>query len=130
MKKRIWGWYAFDWASQPFYTLLLTFVFGPYFAAVAAQFFLNTGLEGEAAALSDEVLQASYAAGEPGRQFGWQAGWTTFYWAWWIAFSPFVGLFLARISLGRAVHLFIRTLNLGRRAAVCAEDQRGKFFDT
>jgi len=67
----------------------------------------KAGLEGEAAALPDNVLQAAYAAGEPGRQFGWQAGWTTFYWAWWIAFSPFVGLFLARISRGRTVREFI-----------------------
>ncbi|WP_264210529.1 BCCT family transporter [Leisingera thetidis] len=67
----------------------------------------KAGLEGEAAALSDDVLSAAYAAGEPGRQFGWQAGWTTFYWAWWIAFSPFVGLFLARISRGRSVREFI-----------------------
>ncbi|WP_224824580.1 BCCT family transporter [Cognatishimia sp. MH4019] len=66
-----------------------------------------SGLEGEAAALPADVLQAAYAAGEPGRQFGWQAGWTTFYWAWWIAFSPFVGLFLARISKGRSVREFI-----------------------
>nr|WP_319949150.1 BCCT family transporter [uncultured Shimia sp.] len=65
------------------------------------------GLEGDAAALADPVLQAVYAAGEPQRQFGWQAGWTTFYWAWWIAFSPFVGLFLARISKGRTVREFI-----------------------
>lgn len=67
----------------------------------------KSGLEGDAAALSDEVLTAAYAAGEPARQFGWQAGWTTFYWAWWIAFSPFVGLFLARISKGRTVREFI-----------------------
>ncbi|KIC18888.1 BCCT family transporter [Leisingera sp. ANG-Vp] len=67
----------------------------------------KSGLEGEAAALSDDVLAASYAAGEAQRQFGWQAGWTTFYWAWWIAFSPFVGLFLARISRGRSVREFI-----------------------
>ena len=65
------------------------------------------GLEGDAANLSPEVLGAVYAAGEAGRQFGWQAGWTTFYWAWWIAFSPFVGLFLARISRGRTVREFI-----------------------
>ena len=45
--------------------------------------------------------------GTAGRLFGWQAGWTTFYWAWWIAFSPFVGLFLARISRGRSVREFI-----------------------
>lgn len=42
-----------------------------------------------------------------GRLFDWQSGWTTFYWAWWIAFSPFVGLFLARISRGRTVREFI-----------------------
>lgn len=48
-KRRIWGWYAYDWASQPFYTLLLTFIFGPYFAAIAAQFFMGQGLESEAA---------------------------------------------------------------------------------
>ncbi len=65
------------------------------------------GLTGAAAELDAETLAAVYAAGEQGRQFGWQAGWTTFYWAWWIAFSPFVGLFLARISKGRSVREFI-----------------------
>ena len=49
----------------------------------------------------------AYAAAEPGRLVNWQSGWTTFYWAWWIAFSPFVGLFLARISRGRPVREFI-----------------------
>ena len=38
---------------------------------------------------------------------GWQKGWTTFYWAWWIAFAPFVGLFLARISRGRSIREFV-----------------------
>jgi choline-glycine betaine transporter len=57
---------------------------------------------------NSETLAASvYEAGTQGRQFGWQAGWTTFYWAWWIAFSPFVGLFLARISKGRSIREFI-----------------------
>ncbi len=65
------------------------------------------GLTGAAAALPAETLAAVYAAGNEGRQFGWQSGWTTFYWAWWIAFSPFVGLFLARISRGRTVREFI-----------------------
>ena len=48
-KKRIWGWMAFDWASQPFYTLGLTFIFGPYFAVVAAEYFLSNGMEASAA---------------------------------------------------------------------------------
>jgi BCCT family betaine/carnitine transporter len=34
-------------------------------------------------------------------------GWTTFYWSWWIAFSPFVGMFIARISSGRTVREFL-----------------------
>lgn len=65
------------------------------------------GLEGAAAELDEATLAAVYEAGNPGRQFAWQSGWTTFYWAWWIAFSPFVGLFLARISKGRTVREFI-----------------------
>jgi choline-glycine betaine transporter len=67
----------------------------------------RSGLEGAAAELDEATLAAAYEAGNPGRQFGWQSGWTTFYWAWWIAFSPFVGLFLARISKGRTVREFI-----------------------
>lgn len=55
-KKRIWGWMAFDWASQPFYTLGLTFIFGPYFAAVAADYYLSSGMdEGAAKAQAQSI---------------------------------------------------------------------------
>lgn len=37
----------------------------------------------------------------------WQNAWTIFYWGWWIAWSPFVGMFIARISKGRTVREFI-----------------------
>ncbi|RFA33079.1 BCCT family transporter [Alkalilimnicola ehrlichii] len=37
----------------------------------------------------------------------WQAEWTLFYWGWWIAWSPFVGMFIARISRGRTIREFI-----------------------
>jgi len=37
----------------------------------------------------------------------WMHGWTVFYWAWWISWSPFVGMFIARISRGRTVREFI-----------------------
>ena len=37
----------------------------------------------------------------------WQASWTMFYWGWWIAWSPFVGMFIARISRGRTIREFI-----------------------
>jgi len=48
-QKRIWGWYFFDWASQPYNTLLLTFIFGPYFAEIARSYYMGNGLEEEAA---------------------------------------------------------------------------------
>jgi choline/glycine/proline betaine transport protein len=37
----------------------------------------------------------------------WLAGWTIFYWAWWISWSPFVGMFIARISRGRTIREFV-----------------------
>jgi choline/glycine/proline betaine transport protein len=37
----------------------------------------------------------------------WQNGWTLFYWAWWIAWGPFVGMFIGRISYGRTVREFV-----------------------
>ncbi|MYM19127.1 BCCT family transporter [Brevibacterium sp. 5221] len=37
----------------------------------------------------------------------WMASWTLFFWAWWIAWAPFVGLFLARISRGRTIRQFV-----------------------
>ena len=37
----------------------------------------------------------------------WQSAWSIFYWAWWIAFAPFVGLFLARISRGRTIREYV-----------------------
>jgi UMF1 family MFS transporter len=55
-RKRIWGWWFFDWASQPFHTLLVTFVFSPFFAAVAADYFLAQGLESEAAKAQAQSL--------------------------------------------------------------------------
>ena len=42
----------------------------------------------------------------------WQKNWTLFYWAWWIAWSPFVGMFIARISKGRTIREFILGVSL------------------
>ena len=38
---------------------------------------------------------------------GWIGGWTIMYWAWWISWSPFVGMFIARVSKGRSIREFI-----------------------
>jgi choline/glycine/proline betaine transport protein len=52
--------------------------------------------------LSFNVSAFQGAAGE-----AWQAGWTSFYWGWWISWAPFVGIFIARISRGRTVRQFV-----------------------
>lgn len=57
-RKRIWGWFFFDWASQPYHTLLVTFIFGPFFAVVATNYFMGTGLEEDAAKASAQSLWA------------------------------------------------------------------------
>jgi choline/glycine/proline betaine transport protein len=55
--------------------------------------------------LSD-FLYASFWT-ESYKEGNWQNSWTVFYWAWWISWSPFVGMFIARISKGRTVREFV-----------------------
>lgn len=55
-KKRIWGWMWFDWAQQPYATLGLTFIFGPYFAAVAVGYFIAQGTGDDAARVQAQEL--------------------------------------------------------------------------
>ncbi|MGE0874071.1 MAG: BCCT family transporter [Burkholderiales bacterium] len=43
----------------------------------------------------------------PFRDSNWVGDWTIFYWAWWLSWSPFVGLFIARVSRGRTIREFI-----------------------
>ncbi len=62
LRKRVWGWFFFDWASQPYHTLLVTFVFGPYFAAVAAQHFMGAGLPEAAADARAQSLWSTVLA--------------------------------------------------------------------
>ena len=59
-KRRIWGWFFFDWASQPYNTLLLTFIFGPYFAEIARGYYMAEGLDADAAGAA---AQAYWGAG-------------------------------------------------------------------
>ncbi len=52
-------------------------------------------------------LPAISTWGETYANTKWQNSWTIFYWAWWIAWSPFVGMFIARISKGRTVREYL-----------------------
>ena len=88
--------------------LLLTFflVFGSTFFGLTA-FFL--GIWDYLVSIPTNLFTVWPDDGtEVGSQLaGWQGGWTIFYWAWWIAFAPFVGVFLARISKGRTVREYV-----------------------
>lgn len=68
-------------------------------------FLLQTFVENTGVYLSGMVLRTfNLYAYEPSE---WIGGWTVFYWGWWISWSPFVGVFIARISRGRTIRQFI-----------------------
>ncbi|MFE7721925.1 BCCT family transporter [Nocardia rhizosphaerihabitans] len=52
------------------------------------------------------TMASRTGAGDEAMQ-GWLSSWTIFYWAWWISWTPFVGMFIARISRGRTIRQFV-----------------------
>lgn len=82
-----------------FALMLLVFALGPT-TYLLKSFIQNTG-----SYLADFIEISTW--NDSYRESGWQNSWTVFYWAWWIAWSPFVGSFIARISKGRTVKEFI-----------------------
>src|SRR5690606_25416661 len=86
-------------------------------AAVLAVFILVVGptvmiLNLVPGAIGDYVRELPEMAGRTGATGGqamqdWLSSWTIFYWAWWISWTPFVGMFIARISRGRTIRQFI-----------------------
>ncbi|NLA32004.1 MAG: BCCT family transporter [Methanomicrobiales archaeon] len=82
--------------------LLLILVLGsaPYVLNV-----FTSALGGYINNVIDMSLQSYPFAG-----FEWSRDWTVFYWAWWISWAPFVGLFIARISRGRTIREFVLTV--------------------
>ena len=75
------------------------FILGPTVAIIDT--FTNT-----LGSYLSELVRMSLRA-TPFRDSSWVGGWTIFYWAWWISWSPFVGLFIARVSRGRTIREFI-----------------------
>ncbi len=79
--------------------LIFLLIFGPT-VFILDGFLQNTG------AYLDNFFAISLWT-ESFEQTQWQNSWTVFYWAWWISWSPFVGMFIARISKGRTVREFV-----------------------
>jgi len=85
--------------------LLACFVFvaGPTWAIVTSLWDATVGYVGVLATRTLKIAPSSEG------EAAWMQGWTLFYWSWWIAWAPFVGMFVARVSRGRT----IRELVLG-----------------
>ncbi|MGK7754918.1 MULTISPECIES: BCCT family transporter [unclassified Roseovarius] len=79
--------------------LLLFVLFAAGAATIISEFFTGMG------AYFTELIPLSMPFGR--EDDGYREGWTAFYWAWWISWSPFVGMFIARVSRGRSVREFV-----------------------
>ena len=122
-RKRVWGWMFFDWASQPFYTLGLTFIFGPYFAGVVTEMFAAQGVAEQAADARAQALWADvqfYAglfiaftapilgayADSTGRHMRWIMGFSLIYvvavWQLWYLLPDGSGMIYTLVALGIA----------------------------
>ncbi len=82
---------------------LLAFVF----VAGPTLYLLNSWIENIGNYLSSMVQTTFWINNYGEGAAGWHGDWTLFYWGWWIAWSPFVGMFIARVSRGRTIREFI-----------------------
>ncbi|MDA3870002.1 MAG: BCCT family transporter, partial [Gammaproteobacteria bacterium] len=81
------------------FLLLMFVVFVGPTLMIATGFFTNLG---------HYLIELPFLSNPFGREdANFSQGWTSFYWAWWISWSPFVGMFIARISRGRSVREFL-----------------------
>ncbi len=70
-------------------------------------FLLETFVQNVGAYLAEIVPRTFSLYAYPEQPGDWMSSWTLFYWGWWIAWSPFVGMFIARVSRGRRIREFI-----------------------
>ena len=82
--------------------LLCAFVF-----LVGPTLYLLQSLAGNIGYYAQNLIGTSFTIFSSGKGADWQSSWTLFYWGWWISWSPFVGMFIARISYGRTIRQFI-----------------------
>ncbi|WP_227938377.1 glycine betaine uptake BCCT transporter [Alkalihalobacillus deserti] len=80
---------------------LIVFIFGP------TLFTLNLFTDTVGAYMQNFINMSFRIAPLNEEDRSWINGWTIFYWAWWIAWAPFVGVFIARVSKGRTIREFV-----------------------
>lgn len=90
--------------------IILTLVFLAFMVIVGPTLFiLDSFVDNYGYYLSRFIQLGTWNEGWQGGNDGgnWQESWTIFYWAWWVSWAPFVGVFVARISRGRTVREFM-----------------------
>jgi choline/glycine/proline betaine transport protein len=88
------------------FNIRLAFLFLIFMLIVGPTVFLLDGfIQNTGAYLADVIEIGTWMENYTGGE--WQHDWSVFYWAWWISWSPFVGMFIARVSRGRTVREFV-----------------------
>jgi choline/carnitine/betaine transport len=80
---------------------VFVFVVGP------TVFILNLVPTSIGSYVQDVAMMSARTGAEGGETNTWLQSWTIFYWAWWLSWTPFVGMFIARISRGRTIRQFV-----------------------
>lgn len=81
--------------------MVLAFLVGPKVRIA------NTFVQATGDYISDFIRMSFWTGANSAHARGWIQEWTVFYWSWWIAWAPFVGIFIARISKGRTIREFV-----------------------
>lgn len=89
------------------FNMLLLFIILTFMLMVGPTRFILNGLTETLGSYLQNIIQMSFWTDAYDTNPGWVGGWTVFYWAWWVAWGPFVGAFIARISRGRSVREFL-----------------------
>ena len=91
--------------------MIMAFVFMLFLLIVGPTVFILGGFTQNLGYYLTNIAEMSLWT-ETFKNTNWQGSWTVFYWAWWISWSPFVGMFIARISRGRTVREFVLVVML------------------
>ena len=86
---------------------LSVFVLGLFLVLGPTTYILNAYVQNIGDYLQNIVKLSFWTNTEANGTSAWQSSWTAFYWGWWIAWAPFVGMFIARISKGRTIREFV-----------------------
>lgn len=94
------------WLSS--FNLWLTFIIMGFLLLYGpTRYLLQSFLQSTGDYLANVIPLSLWTDATENKSGGWQNSWTAFYWGWWIAWAPFVGMFIARISRGRTIREFV-----------------------